>query len=89
MNVLPNSKGRSFPRPIDGRFDDGQYSAVAGNMKGGDPSVLRDFQHFEVKNAKFLPGSFSAVGVDQMVMYNGGGGGKRDENAEKLLMQDG
>jgi hypothetical protein len=77
MNVLPNRD--SFPCSSGGRYDDGQYSAVAGNRNNvpgsGGPSVLREFRQFDGHDLKFLPGSFSAVSEDQIVEYDGGENG--------------
>jgi hypothetical protein len=83
MNVLPNSDGRNFPQPVNGRYDDGSYSSVAGHSSTENPSVLRGFRRFEVRDARFLPAAYSAVGGNQEVIYSEEGEGEDlGENAD-------
>lgn len=84
MTVLPDLNGTNFPRPVDGHFEDGSYSAVARNMHPSrdGPSVLRDFRHFEVNNVRLLPGALSAVAGDQTVEYDDGDGVDVSEEAD-------
>lgn len=69
LNVLPDRS--DIPAPMYGRFDDGQYSAVAGNSGGlrVGPSVLPGFVNFHAHDLELLSGSFSAVSEDQDIEY--------------------
>ena len=43
-------------------------------VEGEGPSVLRDSKDLHIHNAKFLAGSFAAVGEDQIIeLYDGEG----------------
>ncbi|KIK50852.1 hypothetical protein GYMLUDRAFT_266049 [Collybiopsis luxurians FD-317 M1] len=62
-NVLPNVTGNSIPKPMDGHYANGQYSA---------PSILRSFRDFNSENTELRAGAFSAVAEDQIIDYGEG-----------------
>ncbi|KAF9075465.1 hypothetical protein BDP27DRAFT_1034758 [Rhodocollybia butyracea] len=69
-NVLPDRS--DIPPPNNGRFDDGQYAAIAGNSGSirVSPNVLSDFRNVHAHHLDLLPGSFCAVSEDQDIEYD-------------------